>query len=95
MALWQFALVAVTLGLMLLLFITFLNRFKVSKAFFIPIFFILILFCSGFCLRLSKTQSLIDGGFFLTEFSYLCATLVFSSALILGQMKYWGVVRSK
>lgn len=49
----------------------------------------LLLFSLGFVLRLSQNKSLIDLGYFLTEFSTLFVTVLFTAFLFLGQLKYW------
>lgn len=51
--------------------------------------FPLLLFSLGFVLRLSQNKPLIDLGYFLTEFSTLFVTVLFTAFLFLGQMKYW------
>ena len=89
MLFWQLAAeLAVLLTLSVLLF-RFLAQFNTRKTTFTPLFAALIIFTTGFTLRLSKNPDIIDIGFFLTEMGLLFTYLLFTSALILGQKKYW------
>ena len=51
--------------------------------------FPLWLFGFGFSFRLTSNKSLIDLGYFLTDFSTLFVTVLFTVFLFLGQLKYW------
>jgi len=51
--------------------------------------FPLWLFGLGFSLRLMMDKSLIDLGYFLTDFSTLFVTILFTLFLFLGQLRYW------
>jgi len=50
-----------------------------------------LIFTIGFSLRLSKNQNIIDMGYFMTDISFLFIEILFTIALILGQMKYWKI----
>ena len=52
--------------------------------------FILQLFFAGFGLRVSEEKNLIDLGFMLTDAAFLLTYLLFTTALLLGQVKYYG-----
>jgi hypothetical protein len=67
-----------------------LRKFNYTKI--LPaIAFPILLFAFGFTLRLAQDKELIDLGFFFTEFSFLFTYLLFTVALLLGQVKYWGI----
>jgi hypothetical protein len=76
--------------IMLAVLVAFLHAFKAKKLLYLPLIVALLLFSIGFSLRLTAKQSLVDIGFFLTEASYLFATIIFAAALVMGQEKYWG-----
>lgn len=65
------------------------RKFGVSTKSALPLLAPLLAFCVGFCLRLSGKAGLIDLGFFLTEFSVLFVSVLFTAFLFLGQIKYW------
>jgi len=66
-----------------------LKKFKLglrkSYIFILP----LIIYASGFYLRLQADKSLIDLGFFFTEFTSMFVSMLFAVFLLLGQLKYW------
>lgn len=64
------------------------KEYKTRLKHFMPVFALLLCFSLGFMLRLSQEQSMIDLGFFFTEMSGIFGTILFTSALLLGQMKY-------
>ena len=82
-------LIIITIILLLLLY-WFLSNFNVNKKLFLPLAAIILMFSAGFGLRLTGNPYFIDRGYFLTEISHLFASMMFASALILGQAKYWG-----
>lgn len=55
--------------------------------------FILLLFFSGFAFRVSEEKTLVDFGFMLTDASFLLVYLLFTTALLAGQVKYYGANR--
>lgn len=86
-----YVLVTLTLAVYVFLFRRLFRFFLESDAL-LPIFLLpLMIFVFGFTLRLSKNQSLVDLGFFFTDSAVYFTTLLFTLALILGQIKYWKV----
>jgi len=71
--------------LIIVLFRKFNRDLKTAFLFIVP----LLVFSLGFILRLSIKPSLVDIGFFLTEFSGLFTSVLFAVCLLLGQLKYW------
>lgn len=67
----------------------FLRNFRIPKRVLVLVLFPLLVFVTGFSLRLSGEKEMIDLGFFFTEFSFLFVYLILAVALILGQIKYW------
>ncbi len=69
----------------------FLGDFGVKKKkgliFIVP----LLTYVVGFSLRLSSVKGLVDLGFFLTEFSTIFVTVLFTLCLYLGQVRYWRI----
>jgi hypothetical protein len=69
----------------------FLTDFGVKKKkgliFIVP----LLTYVVGFSLRLSSIKGLVDLGFFLTEFSTIFVTVLFTLCLYLGQVRYWRI----
>jgi len=53
------------------------------------VLFPLLSFVIGFSLRLSGPEEIIDLGFFFTDFSFLFVYILFTIALLLGQLRYW------
>ena len=88
---WQVLGIGLVLIVMIILLSRFLTRFKTKKGIFLSVFFVIILFSVGFSLRLSGEQEFIDFGFYLTEISFLFTYVIFTVALLLGQIKYWKV----
>ena len=76
--------IAITLGLWYVL-----DRFVHQKKIFIPLLFLPFIFGCGYALRFSKIDAVVDVGYFLTDMSFLSTNLVFASALLLGQKKYY------
>jgi hypothetical protein len=72
-------------------FLKWISDFKVKKNRLIIFLIIPLIFIAGFGLRISGNKNLIDFGYFLTEFSTLGATILFTVCIYLGQIKYWGV----
>lgn len=84
-------LIVLTLAVYSLLFWRIFHLFLKTNGL-LPIFLLpLTIFVFGFALRLSKNQGLVDLGFFLTDSAAFFITLLFTLALILGQVKYWKV----
>lgn len=63
----------------------FTKDLKLPLMLFVPI----IIFSLGFIMRLSEDKQIIDLGFFFTESATIFIYVLFTSALILGQLKYW------
>jgi len=72
-------------SLVVLLLRKFKQSLKMALFFVIPLF----VFSLGFIFRLSESSWVVDLGFFLTEFSGLFVSILFSVCLSLGQLKYW------
>lgn len=86
---FQLVTIAVVLFIAVLITWRFIRIFCVASKLFIPLFALLLLFSIGFSLRLMEDQSLIDLGYFFTEFSLIWGIVLYTSTLILGQVKYW------
>ncbi|HUW21333.1 MAG TPA: hypothetical protein VMW41_01560 [Candidatus Bathyarchaeia archaeon] len=68
-----------------------LRDFKVSRKKAVYFLLPLLVYSAGFSLRLTGDKSLIDLGFFFTDFSTIFVTVLFSLCLYLGQLKYWKI----
>lgn len=81
------------IGLLLVVFskllLNILRDFGVKIKYSWYLLFPLWLFGLGFSLRLTINKSLIDLGYFLTDFSTFFVTVLFTLFLFLGQIKYW------
>lgn len=77
------------LFIFLKLFFMWVEDFKIGAKRLIIFVFILGLFAVGFGLRVSGEKSLIDLGYFLTEFCTLAVTVLLVICMFLGQVKYW------
>lgn len=79
------------LFIFLKIFFDWMADFKIKKnklmVFLVP----LIIFIIGFSLRISGNKNMIDLGYFMTDFSALSATILFTVCLFLGQVKYWKI----
>lgn len=75
----------------LVLMVGILRFLKLFARLDITIFFLvpLAMFSIGFCLRLSGNTDIVDLGYFFTESSYLIVYILFSIAIVLGQIRYW------
>jgi len=87
---------AITVELILLVIFTsllnlFLDGFKIKRRRLVVFVFPLLIYAVGFALRLTKTEDLIDLGYFFTEFSALFVTILFSLCMYLGQLRYWRI----
>lgn len=82
-----------TIGALLLFYgaivFMFCRRFtkdlKLPLMLFVPI----VTFSFGFIMRLSENKQIVDLGFFFTESATIFIYILFTSVLILGQLKYW------
>lgn len=72
-------------ALIIVLLMQFVGKIKSVVFLLFPLF----IFSLGFILRLTGKQGLVDLGYFLTEFSVLFVTVLFTLFLFLGQLKYW------
>ena len=68
-----------------------MKKFKLRLSLKSLLFFPLVIFVIGFSLRFSESQSVIDTGYFMTEFTYVFIYLIFAMAVLLGQLKYWKI----
>ncbi|NCO11166.1 hypothetical protein CO038_00330 [Candidatus Pacearchaeota archaeon CG_4_9_14_0_2_um_filter_39_13] len=91
MELWQIATISATSLAIILSLILFLSRFRISIKLFHPLIMIVLIFSTGFCMRLSESQRVVDLGYFFTDLSFLFTYILFTATLILGQKKYWRV----
>lgn len=71
--------------LVIQLFKQFNRQWNNSLIFIIPLF----IFTIGFVLRIIGTKSLVDLGFFFTDFSSLFIYTLFAICVYFGQLKYW------
>ena len=55
----------------------------------VMLIFPIIIFCTGFTLRLSGNKPMVDIGYFFTDSSSIFLYALFTGALILGQLKFW------
>ncbi|MFH1977968.1 MAG: hypothetical protein ABIJ92_01430 [Candidatus Aenigmatarchaeota archaeon] len=85
----QLGIELIVTGIAVLLMLNFLGRFKIQKSLIYTLVFPFLLFTVGFSLRLSGSQSMIDMGYFFTDFSFLFTYLLFGSSFVLGQLRYW------
>ena len=88
---WQLAIIISAAGAIGILLYQHLHAFPATKRLFIPMFATLAMFSIGFALRLFSEQSVVDIGFYFTDISFLFVNIMFTSALILGQHKYWKI----
>jgi len=86
-----YALVALTLAVYVFLLRRIFHLFLKTDGLLLIFFLPLMIFVLGFALRLSRNQSLVDLGFFFTDSAAFFVTLLFTLALILGQVKFWKV----
>jgi hypothetical protein len=63
--------------------------FSLRKDMRLLFFFPILLFVSGFSLRLTEMKMAIDLGYFFTDFSFLFVYILFSFAFLTGQIRYW------
>lgn len=84
------------IGVILFLFIVFsavlmrvFRKFGIGIRTVLPLLAPLLTFSIGFGLRLSGKSYLVDLGFFLTDFSTLFVSVLFTAFLFFGQLKYW------
>jgi len=55
----------------------------------VMLIFPVIVFSTGFILRLSENKPMVDVGYFFTDSSSIFLYALFTGALILGQLKFW------
>lgn len=67
------------------------RSFKIKSKVLTPLIVTIALYVTGFVMRVSNNELLIDLGIFLTGMSTLFATLLFTLGIILGQIKYHNV----
>ena len=80
------ALLSLAYSIFLLLFF---GRFKKDK--FLPLLLItpIVIFSVGYVFRLTGSKPMVDVGFFFTDSSYIFIYSLFTSALVIGQIKFW------
>ena len=93
MLIWQGFWIVFVLVLVIALLNGFIGHFKAEKKLFYSLFLLLVLFTAGFSLRLSSNSDVVDLGFFFTEMSQFFTTVLFTAALILGQIRYWRITQ--
>jgi len=69
--------------------ILFFRKFKKEIAIPIVLTMPIIVFALGYSLRLGGNKPAIDLGYFLTDSSYIFIYSLFTSALVIGQIKFW------
>ena len=79
------------LFIFLKIFFDWIADFKIKRSKLMIFLIPLIVFIVGFSLRISGSKNMIDLGYFMTEFSTLSATVLFTVCLFLGQLKYWKI----
>ena len=86
----QLAVIGVLTAIYSLLIFVFCAKF--TKNLLLPAFltFPIFVFCAGFIMRLLPRKEMVDLGFFFTESAVVFIYVLFTTALILGQFKYWG-----
>jgi hypothetical protein len=73
------------LGVLIFMLLKKFGRTDLAIYYFAPVF----MYCLGFGLRLSGIGWLVDIGYFFTDGALIAIYLVFSIAMLLGQIKYW------
>ena len=71
--------------LVIFLFKRFVDDIKLSLLLVSP----LLVYSIGFVMRLSGSTTMIDLGFFFTDFSVVFIYVAFTASLLLGQLRYW------
>jgi len=71
--------------LVVLLFKKFVDDLKLSLILVLP----LLVYSIGFVMRLSGRNTIVDLGFFFTDFSVVFIYILFTASLLLGQLRYW------
>ena len=89
MEIWQPTALVGTCFLLVFFSIHLLRPFGIRKRYTLTLLFPLIMFTTGFIMRLAKKKSAVDVGYYLTEISYIFTYVIFSAAILLGQVKYW------
>lgn len=79
------------LFIFLKIFFDWIADFKIRKRRLMIFLVPLMVFITGFSLRVSGNKNMIDLGYFMTDFSALSATVLFTICIFLGQLKYWKI----
>ncbi len=85
----QVSVIGIVFGLYSLLIILFFRRFSKDLRFPLILITVFAVYSVGFLMRLNGNKEQVDLGFFLTDFSALFLTALFTASLLLGQIKYW------
>ena len=85
----QVSVIGTVFGLYSLIIILFFRKFLKDLRFPLILIASFAVYCFGFYLRLTGSKEGIDLGFFLTDFSALFLTALFTASLLLGEIKYW------
>ncbi len=85
----QVGIIGIVFGLYSLLIILFFRKFSKDLRFPLILITSFAVYSIGFLMRLMGTKEQVDLGFFLTDFSALFLTALFTASLLLGQIKYW------
>lgn len=88
MLFFQFVIAGFVFLLLFLFLLLILKKFN-RKDLFPYLFLPVVLFTTGFYMRLNSNSKIIDLGFFFTEISSIWLYVLFVLALLLGQIKYW------
>ena len=67
----------------------FFGRFKKEKTFSLLLIIPITVFSLGYVLRLTGSKPIVDVGFFFTDSAYIFIYSLFTSALVIGQIKFW------
>jgi hypothetical protein len=68
-----------------------LRRFVTSWQLVLPFLVLPLVYSLGYALRLTYHPFFVDLGYYLTDMSYFFVTLLFTTALFMGQFKYWKI----
>lgn len=86
---WTIIIQVILFSLFSFLIVNFVKDFKVNIKKILIFLLPLLTYLIGFSLRVTSDKSLVDLGFFFTEFSTIFVTVLFTICLYLGQVKYW------
>jgi len=85
----QVSTIGAVFSLYSILIIFFFRKFSKDLRFPLILIISFAIYSLGFLMRLVGNKEGVDLGFFLTDFSALFLTALFTASLLLGQIKYW------